>query len=319
MLKRQNSVFLRYQNKKFSLRTVAQTCPPPNALINGEITRGESPVSDAGVSTNNTQSSGQGHGLNSAEEPFGDDGRPLTDVSFLRNKPKLLANIPNQNGHQLNGEYVIKPNLVNGHTLKSVEETKATVMTQVLTSIQLGVRGMLSFAMDVPGFQELDSEDQASLLKASRFDIWYVGHIRCFNCTLMVGACEWEFHAEELAQVWGADLVEMIFRMSRQGNLLDFSTEEIAVLRAVCLTFTDRCPTLKERQRVEQIHSFLWDVLKYVVSRRLKDFNHWLSKTVNFLCLLREFGIKFESASSQLTLDWEVLSNNPLLLSAFLS
>ncbi|KAH3886146.1 hypothetical protein DPMN_010147 [Dreissena polymorpha] len=38
-------------------------------------------------------------------------------------------------------------------------------MTQVLTSIQLGVRGMLSFAMDVPGFQELDSEDQASLLK----------------------------------------------------------------------------------------------------------------------------------------------------------
>ncbi|KAH3886147.1 hypothetical protein DPMN_010148 [Dreissena polymorpha] len=39
-------------------------------------------------------------------------------------------------------------------------------------------------------------------------------------------------------QVWGADLVEMIFRMSRQGNLLDFSTEEIAVLRAVCLTFT---------------------------------------------------------------------------------
>lgn len=36
---------------------------------------------------------------------------------------------------------------------------------------------------------------------ASRFEIWYVGHIRCFNVELRVGACEWEFHADELAQV----------------------------------------------------------------------------------------------------------------------
>ncbi|XP_052797497.1 nuclear receptor subfamily 1 group D member 2-like [Mya arenaria] len=199
------------------------------------------------------------------------------------------------------------------------ERTKADVMCQVLKDMEQGVQGMLAFAKSLPGFKDLSREDQAALLKASRFDIWYIGHIRCFNVDLKVGACEWEFHAEELAQVWGADLVELAFKLSRQGLTLQLTKEETAAFRAVCLTFSDRCPTLQARARVDQMHALMWDVLRQAVSRRHGQYNRWFSQAISFLMLLREFGIKFEKVSSEVQLDWSVLAENPLLLSVFLS
>ena len=71
----------------------------------------------------------------------------------------------------------------------------------------------------------------------SRFDIWYVGHIRCLNSDLRVGACEWYFHAEELEQVWGQKLVDMAFRLTDYGQKLNLTREETAALRGVSLTF----------------------------------------------------------------------------------
>jgi len=63
----------------------------------------------------------------------------------------------------------------------------------------------------------------------------------------------------------------------------------------------------------------MWDVFKFSCEKRNIDYNRWLPKVINFILLLREFGIKFESISSQLLLDWSVLKENPLLLSVFLT
>ena len=71
----------------------------------------------------------------------------------------------------------------------------------------------------------------------SRFDIWLIGHIRCLNSDLRVGACEWYFHAEELEQVWGRKLVDMAFRLTDYGQKLNLTREETAALRSVSLTF----------------------------------------------------------------------------------
>ena len=71
----------------------------------------------------------------------------------------------------------------------------------------------------------------------SRFDIWYIGHIRCLNTDLQVGACEWYFHAEELSQVWGKKVTDMAFRLTDYGQKLNLTREETAALRAVSLTF----------------------------------------------------------------------------------
>ncbi|WAR02106.1 RORAB-like protein [Mya arenaria] len=119
--------------------------------------------------------------------------------------------------------------------------------------------------------------------------------------------------------VWGADLVELAFKLSRQGLTLQLTKEETAAFRAVCLTFSDRCPTLQARARVDQMHALMWDVLRQAVSRRHGQYNRWFSQAISFLMLLREFGIKFEKVSSEVQLDWSVLAENPLLLSVFLS
>jgi len=67
------------------------------------------------------------------------------------------------------------------------------------------------------------------------------------------------------------------------------------------------------------MNELMWDVFKFSCEKRNIDYNRWLPKVINFILLLREFGIKFESISSQLLLDWSVLKENPLLLSVFLT
>ncbi|XP_045174304.2 bile acid receptor-like [Mercenaria mercenaria] len=203
--------------------------------------------------------------------------------------------------------------------LPLTENIRAEVMTKIINDLEQGVQGMLAFAKSLPGFAELPSQDQVSLVKAARFDIWYIGHIRCFNVELRVGACEWQFHAEELAQVWGDSMVDLAFTLSRVAQTLDLTKDETAALRAVCLTFPDRCMDLQQRNDVEQMHTHMLDVFRYVSCKRHNDYNKWFPKVVNFLMLLREFGIKFEAVSSKLTLDWDVLKDNPVLLSVFLS
>ncbi|KAL4224659.1 hypothetical protein ACF0H5_015356 [Mactra antiquata] len=201
------------------------------------------------------------------------------------------------------------------------ENVKAKVMSNIITDMEQSVQGMLGFAKSLPKFDNLPNDDQASLLKAGRFDIWYIGHIRCFNVDLRVGACEWQFHANELAQVWGNDMIDLAFKLSRVAQSLNLTKEETAALRAVCLSFPDRCMDIKERDAVDQIHQQMLDVLQYVACKRLGTaaYSKWFTKIIDFLVLLREFGVKFEAISSNIKLDWTVLKSNPLLLSVFLS
>ena len=58
------------------------------------------------------------------------------------------------------------------------------------------------------------------------------------NPPLRVGACEWYFHAEELEQVWGPKVVEMLFKLTDYGQKLNLTREETVALRAVSLTFS---------------------------------------------------------------------------------
>ncbi|XP_060559469.1 nuclear receptor subfamily 1 group D member 1-like [Ruditapes philippinarum] len=203
--------------------------------------------------------------------------------------------------------------------LPPTETLRAEVMTKIVSDLEQGVQGMLAFAKSLPGFSDLPSSDQVSLVKAARFDIWYIGHIRCFNVELRVGACEWQFHADELAQVWGDSMVDLAFTLSRVAKLLDLTKQETAALRAVCLTFPDRCMDLQNRTEVEHMHDNMLEVFKYVACKTRSNYNNWFTKIINFLVLLREFGVKFEAVSSKLTLDWSVLKDNPVLLSVFLS
>lgn len=209
----------------------------------------------------------------------------------------------------------IKTGALSGNSL----EQKRTVIKQVLTDMEKGVLGVLSFAKCLPGFKDLPKDDQATLVKASRFDIWYIGHIRCFNSELRVGACEWQFHINELSEVWGPVIADLAFSLSKLGQDLHLTKEETACLRAMSLTFADRCYPLIDRHAVEQIHEHMFELFRYTASRRVGNFNIWFTRVINFLSLLREFGVELEKVSSNLAINWDVISKNPYLLAAFLS
>lgn len=198
------------------------------------------------------------------------------------------------------------------------EHVKEQVMRTIIEDMERGIQGMVMFAKTVPGFINLDLDDQSSLLKCSRFDIWYIGHIRCLNTDLQVGACEWYFHAEELSQVWGKKVTDMAFRLTDYGQKLNLTREETAALRAVSLTFPDRC-VLKCRLAVDEIHNKMLDCFRYVASKRHPNFNKWLPDVINFLVYLREFGIEFDKKSSKMNLEWPLIQKNPLLLEVFFS
>ncbi|XP_033751542.1 retinoic acid receptor alpha-like [Pecten maximus] len=156
--------------------------------------------------------------------------------------------------------------------------------------IQRSIIKYITFAKVIPGFTNLSDTDKLSLIKASRFEYWILGHYLHMNPDLGVNVgVEIKFHREESIHYWGSeDIVNSQEQFARIMHKLALSYEEIAVLRAIVIVFRDRCP-LDDPDQVERIQWPLIQCLKYVIQKvhpgDHRRFHTYISKLVDLRTL----------------------------------
>ncbi|KAK3102509.1 hypothetical protein FSP39_011878 [Pinctada imbricata] len=134
------------------------------------------------------------------------------------------------------------------------------------------LRRILKFAHKIPGFKSLIPKDRASLIKASKSEVQVLMLNRAVDPDLemwMVWCGDvldvnrsWMFGSIENRKKW--------FSLAKETRDLNLSTEEMAVVMGMSMTFTDRC-SLHQPVEVDKINLNLTSYLQTLLQRRYKD------------------------------------------------
>ena len=140
-----------------------------------------------------------------------------------------------------------------------LDERKAH-MKSVARDLDIWAHGYVRFGKGVPGFSDLPLNDQANLLKLARVEVWFLGAYRGFLNDYDVfyapnGVCK---HRCELERILGKEHIDYAFELASCLQKINLSQEEVVVLKAVCLTFSDRCD-MESSANVEEIQ---WKMLR---------------------------------------------------------
>lgn len=169
----------------------------------------------------------------------------------------------------------------------------------VATCLERYIKGYVRFARGIPHFKHLPLNDQANLLKAGRKEFWYMGAYKGYSKKYQT------FYAPngvvytktEQALLLGNEYCDYEFKIADQFQRWDVTRDELVVLKAICLAFTDRCD-LEEPKKVEEIQTLLLKCFYMLLSRRHDNPNMAFAQALDKLVALRdltEFDIKNRS------------------------
>ncbi|CAC5385736.1 unnamed protein product [Mytilus coruscus] len=194
-------------------------------------------------------------------------------------------------------------------------DNRIELMSEIATTLENGVSKYINFVKNIPGFICLCLEDQAALIKVSRFEFWFIGYQRfvCPNLEVTTGGMKQCHHKTELAKVVGSEFVEELFEHSRKLQSLKLTCDDIAVLRSFLVVSPDRC-TLKDRDAVEKIQWKLLMCMKYLFEVNHKPEERYLSKVLDRVASLRVLSEMNEKRAQSIKLEWPILKNHPLLV-----
>lgn len=193
-------------------------------------------------------------------------------------------------------------------------DNRLHLMELYAKSMEESIRRFVNFAKTIPSFTNLTLSDQSSLIKASRFEFWFLGSYRLMNPVLKVatgynGAC---YHIEELSRIWDRDFLEAVFSFSACLQKLNLEDDEIGLIRAIIIMSVDRC-TLDEPKKVEDIQWKLVNCLDYHLNQKDSTNKKRLAKIFDRLMSLRsltEWNLKLIHS---MKVEWAVFRQNPLL------
>lgn len=189
-------------------------------------------------------------------------------------------------------------------------DNRHEMMEGMTKHMEYAVTKFVQYAKVIPGFSSLPIEDQANLIKMSRFEIWAVSAHKFFNPELEVisGPLGRTYHKEELCKLWDADYIDSLFKFCKKMQKLELSYQEIAILKCVVLLFADRCE-LQSRDKVERIQWEFITCLQYLLKSRRK-FTHLMDLIIG----LRDLTEWHSRISKNIVLKWPVVQNHPLIL-----
>lgn len=149
----------------------------------------------------------------------------------------------------------------------------------------------VNFAKIIPGFKNLNPKDVSRLLKASHLEFWVFGNYMLFNNELEV-AISWDGSHNttktEICKFCSRQWVEEMFKFSDRIQRLGLSLEEIALIRVIILTYTDRC-NLSDRAKIQVLQDKYLDCLLYHLRKTSTRPHRRLYKIFNILLAMRDF------------------------------
>ncbi|XP_077997261.1 nuclear receptor subfamily 1 group D member 2-like [Glandiceps talaboti] len=202
-----------------------------------------------------------------------------------------------QNGHGMNGYHVNMAengeNWSSGFSQSILNEfselkgsrkpnSRRNLLEVISGNFTTAITKIIAFAKMVPGFVQLDKDDQVILLKAGSLEVLLVRMVKLLNVkdkTITVqNGCKHIFFMEDLQagtlQELAADVIDFACKLLP----LKLTTCEMALFSALVLVSPDR-PGLRERERVEELQMQIIQALQAQIVLNHSD-NRFLFPTL---------------------------------------
>ncbi|XP_072181115.1 retinoic acid receptor alpha-like isoform X2 [Diadema setosum] len=173
---------------------------------------------------------------------------------------------------------------------------------------------VVDFAKKLPGFLQLSTQDQITLLKASCLDIMILRICSRFNpddasVTFTTGLT---LTQGQLKSGGFGSLLDIIFQFALSLSRMNIDETEIALLSAICLISEDR-PGLEDTTRIEKMQEPLLEGLRLYVRKRRPKESHFFAKLLMKITDLRCISVK--SAEKVFDMKVEFVKEMPALIS----
>ncbi|XP_052801133.1 nuclear receptor ROR-gamma-like isoform X2 [Mya arenaria] len=148
----------------------------------------------------------------------------------------------------------------------------------------------INFVKIIPGFRHLCPQDVSKLIKASHMEFWlFVNYLLVNNKLGLAVSCDGSRSStkEQICKFWCSEWVDRYFRFTDSLHALSLSAEEIALLRVIILTFTDRCSLLKPAP-ISALQEKFVECLRYQISKTQQNPDTRLRMFMDRLLAVRE-------------------------------
>ncbi|XP_077997236.1 retinoic acid receptor beta-like isoform X2 [Glandiceps talaboti] len=152
---------------------------------------------------------------------------------------------------------------------------------------------VVEFAKKIPGFLQLKTQDQITLLKAACLEVMILRISYRFNSddgsvTFTSGLM---LTNEQLKSGGFGTLIDTIGQFAKQVYSLNLDESEVALLSAICLISGDRCGLI-EPEKVEKMQEPYLEALRIYVRRRRPSEPHTFAKILMKITDLRSMSAK---------------------------
>ncbi|KAK3102818.1 hypothetical protein FSP39_014110 [Pinctada imbricata] len=169
-------------------------------------------------------------------------------------------------------------------------------------TIEVIIKKYVNFSHKIPGFSDLPSNDQALLLKASRFEFFLLLEYRTMDPDLdmMLTYTGEVFHLNQACIYVPKEMMKSWLEFTRCIKKLQLTDAELAVVLAVALTFRDRCK-ITNPDAVEEIQTYLLDILSDLLEDHHGNsckmwFTHIMDMFTNFRSLSEAYFHHFRTS-----------------------
>ncbi|XP_060592284.1 vitamin D3 receptor-like [Ruditapes philippinarum] len=194
-------------------------------------------------------------------------------------------------------------------------DDRLTTFNKKGKSMEENIAQYVNFAKLVPGFKALNPKDVSRLLKAAHMEFYMLGNYMLCNGKLGVCSSADGYavsHKVDMIKFFDKDIIETILEYSDRIKLLDLTLVEIALLRLIVLTYTDRC-TLSDPQRIQHLQEKYVECLQYYLNKNSPNPGQRLYKLFNLLLSLRDVTDLNIKANKKFLNEWDfVMHDYPL-------
>ncbi|XP_012941338.2 mucin-19 [Aplysia californica] len=158
------------------------------------------------------------------------------------------------------------------------------------------IEDVVCFAKKIPGFAELDQDDQISLIKGGCFEVACVVCAPFIdadtNSIFLLGNSSIVLRDEmKCGFPLGEHFVELLFNLSNRLNAFSLRNSEKALFSALVLISPDR-PGLKNREKVSKLQELLIQALQSEISASHSDEGGLFPRLLMSISSLRELGVE---------------------------
>lgn len=173
----------------------------------------------------------------------------------------------------------------------------------------------VNYAKIIPGFKQLNPKDVSKLLKGAHLEFWMFGVFRSMNSKL--GVCGGldsavQGHKSVCAKFFGEDYTNSLLDFSDTLKKLAPTLEEIAIMRVILITFTDRCELL-EAEKVQHLQDKFVECLQYHLTKTVANPGRRLAQIIDRMLAIRDLTHSNMAANKKFLTEWGfVMQDYPL-------